>query len=320
MKRSVRVASILVAALIAVTACQPAPASDKHPSWTTRSYYVANASGTAARNLGCQNGDKQGRTTLFFGAPSSMGFSYGATLWGAPNQSTAQIGNLVREFVRGYASCKRSPSYRLLIGVGTSNSTIDGRPNSWLRGHGRAWALMARNLNQWAQQYYPAHVRINGAWDAEPGWSSFAKAEVWMHGYDDTPRAPVLLANNSADGCPQRSAGNGACNNGWNQYRVWHLAWEHDPALPIPQIYATSGANARQWAMIDAYGHTHHRDGITFYGVMSQRSACGQTSSSCSGTDATPNQSYDMLLRELWVREHTRQGSMPGMTDVQWHN
>lgn len=318
--RPARVALILVAALIAMTSCQPAPASQKHPSWTTRSYYMANGTGAPARNLGCRNGDKQGRMTLFFGAPTTVNGTYGATLWGAPNRTTEQIAATVREFARGYVVCRQSSSYRLLIGVGTSNSAINGKSDAWLRSHGRAWAAMTRDLSNWAAAHYPGHVRIYGAWDAEPSWSSFAKAEQWMHGYDGVSGARPLHANNSADGCPQRSSENGSCNNGWNQYALWHLSWQHDPALPIPQIYATSGANARQWHMIDAYGHRHHRDGMTFSGVMSQRTACGETSSSCSGINASPNQSYDMLLRELNTRSYTRQAEMSGMTDIQWHS
>ena len=321
MERAGRIALILLAGLLVVTACQPvpAPASDKHPSWTTRSYYMANGTGASARNLGCRNGDKQGRMTLFFGAPTTVNGTYGATLWGAPNRTTAQVAATVREFARGYAACRQSPGYRLLIGVGTSNSSIDSKPDRWVYRHGRAWAAMVRSLSAWAQRHYPAHVRMYGAWDAEPSWSSYAKAELWMDGYDGLARTRPLHANNSADGCPQRSSENGSCNNGWNQYRVWHLAWEHNPSLPIPQIYATSGANARQWHMIDAYGYRHHRDGMTFHGVMSQRTAClGVTS--CRGIDATPAQSYDQVLLALNSRPYTAQPRLPGMTDIQWHS
>jgi hypothetical protein len=319
MERAGRVALILLAGLFAVTACEPVPASQKHPSWTTRSYYMGNGSGEAARNLGCRNGDKQGRVTLFFGAPTPVDGRYGATLWAAPNRTTSEIAATVREFARGYALCRDSSSYRLLIGVGTSNSSIDSKSDGWLYRHGRAWAAMVRSLSAWAQQHYPRHVRMYGAWDAEPSWSSFAKAEQWMDGYDGVTNTRPLHANNSADGCPQRSSENGSCNNGWNQFRVWHLAWAHDPALPIPQIYATSGANARQWHMIDAYGYRHHRDGMTFFGVMSQRTACREVSS-CRGIDNTPAQSYDQLLYALNTRSYTRQLDLFGMTDIQWHS
>jgi hypothetical protein len=171
MRRPARVALIpLAAVIIAVTACAPAPAALKHPSFTTRSYYIANGTGEAARNLGCRNGDKQGRTTLFFGAPTSVSGTFGTTLWSAPNRTTAQIAATVREFARGYVQCRQSAGYRLLIGVGTSNSAINGHSDHWIWRHGRAWAAMTRSLSAWAQAHYPSAIRMYGAWDAETSW------------------------------------------------------------------------------------------------------------------------------------------------------
>jgi hypothetical protein len=319
MERSACLALILVAALVAASACGPQPASAKHPSWITRSYYMADGGGARARNLGCANGDKQGRMTLFFGAPTVVAGTYGVTLWGAPNRTTAQVAATVKEVVRGYAECRRDPSYRLLIGVGTSNSAIDGKSADWVIRHGQAWGTIVRNLAGWAAAHYPGHVRMYGAWDAEPSWASFEKTNLWMHGYDDVPNVPALHTHNSADGCPRSSSNNGSCNNGWTQYRLWHVSWEHAPALPMPQIYATSGVNAKQWHMLDAYGFRNRGRGMTFYGVMSQHEACARAGG-CPGTDATPSQSHDFLLRELWTRDYTRQASLPGMTNIRWHS
>src|SRR5690606_16315511 len=182
MKRPVRVALVLLATVTvaaATAACEPVPGASLHPSLTTRSYYMANGTGEPARNLGCLQGDKQGRMTLFFGAPTTVDGTYGATLWGAPNRTTEQIAATVREFARGYVWCRQSPDYRLLIGVGTSNSAINSKSDTWLRGHGYAWSAMVRDLSRWASRHYPGHVRIYGAWDAEPSWSTFSKAEQW---------------------------------------------------------------------------------------------------------------------------------------------
>jgi hypothetical protein len=71
--------------------------------------------------------------------------------------------------------------------------------------------------------------------------------------------------------------------------------------------------------MIDAYGARHQGDGMTFFGVMSQWTACRGVTS-CRGIDATPQQAYDQLLGELYTRSDTRQLDMPGMTDIQWHS
>jgi hypothetical protein len=293
---------ILMVALIALlpmATSEPAAASHVPASRITRSYYVGSSSSDKAVLLGCRQGDKNGRMTLFFGAPTAVGSSYGATLWGAPNLTTAQIRNLAMDFIRGYAFCRQSASFRLLIGLGTSNSTIDGRSTTWLRAHGRAWAGMVDQVATWASRFYPM-TQVYGA-------------DVLY------PTRRALYANFSADGCPTATATNGACNNGWNQSAVWHLAWDHNPSLTIPQIYATSGVNARQWQLIDEWA-THNRgDGIHFYGVLSQSGACAQVGG-CSGTNNSPHRAWEFMIWWLRSHAHTWQASIDTITDVNWHS
>ena len=308
----------LVAALCGVaagaTACQPAPITTQ-----TRSYYMARATATDAGRLGCFNANRSGRMTLFFGAPVPVHGSYGATLWGAPDRDTNGIAQTVQNFVRGFAYCRTDARMRLLIGVGVSNSAIDGRSDAWVQAHGRAWATMVARLDAWAATYFPGHAQIYAAWDVEPSWSTFAKADVWMAGYDRTPGRRPLYTNASADGCPTTTAANGPCNNGWSQQRVWHLAWEHDPAMPIPQIYATSGLNGRQWQLIDLWATLARRDGIYFYGTLSQYGACRQVGAGvCPGVDNTPLEAHNDLLGWLRSDSRTSQPSVNTVTDVSW--
>ena len=77
---------ILMVALIALlpmATSEPAAANHVPASRITRSYYVGSSSSDKAVLLGCRQGDKNGRMTLFFGAPTAVGSSYEATLWGA---------------------------------------------------------------------------------------------------------------------------------------------------------------------------------------------------------------------------------------------
>jgi hypothetical protein len=309
---------LVIIALLPVATSEPAAANHVPASRITRSFYMGSASSDKAVLLGCRQGDKNGRMTLFFGAPAAVGNAYGATLWGAPNLTTSQISNLAKDFIRGYAFCRQSSSYRLLIGLGTSNGTIDGRSAAWLRNHGKAWAAMVDQLAAWATRFYPM-TQVYAAWDAEPSWSTYGKAHEWMYGYDILyPSRRALYANFSADGCPTASATNGACDNGWNQAAVWHLAWEHDPSLTIPQIYATNGVNARQWQLIDEWA-THNRgDGILFYGVLTQAGACRQVGG-CPGTNNTPHSAWDQLIWWLRSHLHTWQSSIGTITDLNWH-
>lgn len=310
---------LLVVTLLPLAASEPAEASHVPASRITRSFYMGNASRDDAVLLGCRQGDKNGRMILFFGSPVPVRGAYGATLWGAPNRKIAEIRELVKDFARGYVFCRRSSSYRLQIGIGTSNSTIDGRSNTWLREHGRLWARRVREAANWANRHYPNAVQVYAAWDAEPSWSAPGKANAWMHGYDFAyPSRRALYANFSADGCPTASATNGWCNNGWRQANVWHLGWQHDPSLPIPQIYATSGVNARQWQLIDEWATHNRNDGIYFFGAGSQRGACRQVGG-CAGTDNTPHRAHDFLLWYLNSHIHTWQRSVDTMTDMHWH-
>lgn len=291
----------------------------RHPSWQSNSYYVGSGSVSKINQLGCQNGGKQGRMTLFFGAPTRVGSGVGTTLWAAKNRRTSGIGELARAFVRGYARCRQSSHYQLLIGLGTSNSGIDGKSDQWLRRHGRAWATMVRGVSNWADRHYPGVVRIYGAWDAEPSWSSYHKAAQWMNGYQGLRGVRPLYANFSADGCSWTSSNNAGCNNGWNQRRMWDLAWKRPPSMPIPQLYANSGVNSRQWQKISEYGARHHNRPLTFYGTMTQAGACDQVGG-CRGTTNAPHSARDQLLAALNAHPRTKQAEIQSTTDMRWHS
>jgi hypothetical protein len=307
-----------LAAVLCALAIGAAGSCHKPPSAETRSYYMARTGLSDAVQLGCANSVKSGRVSLYFGSPTPVAGTYGATLWGAPDLTVSQIGQRIKEFVRGYAFCRTNPRHRLIVGIGTSNSTIQGRADAWVRAHGDAWSRGVEALSAWAQGNFPGHVQIVGAWDVEPSWSSFAKAEQWMHGYDGNSGRRLLHVNSSADGCPTGSAANGACNNGWNQQRVWHMTWQHDPSLPFPQIYTRSANQARQWQLIDLWATTAMRDGMYFYGSMTQFGACRQVGG-CQGTNNTPHQGNHQLRFVLASDRRTKQDDVVGMTDINWN-
>lgn len=279
---------------------------------------MANASGAEIGKLGCLNSDVSGRMTLFFGAPTDVNNNFGVTLWGGANQTVSQVGELVKEFVRGYVWCRKG-GQQILIGVGTSNSGADTKSNEWMAAHGHAWAQMVKAVGAWVDATYPGIARIFGAWDGEPSWSNFFKADMWLQGYNGVPGNRTLHAHVSADGCPQNNSDDGWCNNGWRQGHVWHVAWRFDPSLPMPQIYATSGANARQWQRIDEWGARFRSDGIFFTGLMTQYGACLQRGG-CNKTDNMPHMGHDQLLGSLNANGLTAQGSVESVTDIYWHS
>jgi hypothetical protein len=289
------------------------------PYAQTRSYYMARNSARDAALLGCYNAGTSGRMTLFFGAPTVARGGYGATVWGAPDMHLWDIEQTVMNVIRGYAYCRQNTRFRLLVGIGTSNSAIDARSHAWLQAHGAAWATSVRNVAAWANRYYPGVAQVYAAWDFEPSWSSFASADYWMRGYDTRPGRQLMFINSSADGCSTWNANNEPCNNGWNQHRVWHLAWQHDPSLPIPQIYTNSGTQAQQWKLIDLWATVNMRDGMYFYGTLTQSGACRQVGT-CRGTTNTPHQAHDQLLWWLRSDRRTSQPSLDTMMDVRWNS
>jgi hypothetical protein len=312
-----------LATALCAAAIGSAAGCHKPPAYETNSFYMGRTSEADSVSLGCANSGKAGRMTLFFGAPTTVNGVPGATVWGAPNIDVNQIGKSVTDFVRGYAYCRQDPSFRILIGIGTSNSAIDGRTDDWLYQHGQAWATMVRQVADVVNANWSWAAQIYAAWDAEPSWSQFTKANAWMGGYDSVPGRVALYYNGSADGCPTTVAGiagpwGGPCNNAWNQNAVWYLSWAYDPALPFPQIYATSGVNAHQWQLIDLFATTVRGDGMFFFGTMSQSGAC-QQNGGCPGTDNTVHQAWDFMTSWLNSDARTQQGQIDGMTDVRWN-
>jgi hypothetical protein len=312
--------------LLALTTClavpvglalAPSAPTGAAATFTTSSFYVANASPDAATRLGCAQGDRQGRMSLFFGAPTTVAGTYGVTLWGGADRTAAQVVELAKDFVRGYAWCRRSGSYQALVGLGTSTSGIDNKDDAWLVRHGSTWAGVVMQVDDWAAVYYPGVVRAYGAWDAEPSWSQATKADMWMQGYNGHGGRRAMHIHDSADGCPRDTSDNGGCNNGWSQYWMWRLAWWYDPALPMPQIYATSGVNARQWQKIDEYGARHQGDGMFFSGAMTQLGACFQVGG-CVGTNLSPDGANGALFLYLASSALTRQAGIETATDIQW--
>jgi hypothetical protein len=318
--------TIAAAALVSpLLVAQPAQAHQP-PLNVTRSYYMETADLGQAAQLGCNQQGRSGRMTLFFGAPIKFGASgalnvrYGATLWSAPNQTLNQIEEIVKWFIIGYAQCNTGNN-KLLVGVGTSNSEVNG--DTWIREHGKAWSISVSNLQGWAQANYPDEAAVYGGYDAEPPWSTYSQAYQWMQGYAyDNPSPRLLHYNGSADGCPQTSSENGPClnsANGWNQEALWHLADEVPTSLAIPQIYGEGGGNAAAWSMISRYGYRHHNGhSIPFVGVMSEHGSCDQ-GRCLPGTNNLWNEARDQLVFDLNSSPYTANTyGGGGMTDIRW--
>ena len=265
--------------LLPMATSEPAAANHVPASRITRSYYVGSSSSDKAVLLGCRQGDKNGRMTLFFGAPTAVGSSYGPRC-GAPNlddRPDPEPGHGLHPWIRllpavGVVPAADRPGYQQQH----HRRPVDDR----LRAHGRAWAAWSTRSPGPAAS---TRWRRSTARDGEPSWSTYTKAHDWMHGYDVLyPARQALYANFSADGCPTTTATNGPCNNGWNQSAVCTshgiTTLVDDPDLRNEWRECQAMAAHRRM------GYPQSQDGIHFYGVLSQSGACAQVGG-CSGTN-----------------------------------
>ena len=206
--------------------------------------------------------------------------------------SAYSVEQMIREFVGGYASCA-NPNQFMIVGVGLSNCLLgagtdnlckpDPKPShTWVEDHGEAMADLIDDLKAWNDGNYDNNTEIRAAWDMEPGFSTFLRADEWMHGYDDNADW-ALIYNNTADGCFDTrvfdSAVNKNCSNGFDFERLWHLTEVHEN-LDYPQIYWDGSGYAKQdiQAMrIDEYGYHAHSDGLYFWGAMAGQNTANDT-------------------------------------------
>lgn len=224
-------------------------------------------------------------------------------------------------FAAGWWACSPSNIY-LNLGIGVNNygPYVDSRT-------GADWANVAKAVATWvSNRGYSDQVTVWGAADLEPSWNSTTNTCAWADGYAGVSGRPPYYDFGSADGCPTsgtRPGIDGTCNNGWRQSDVWYVSWGVSPAWPLPQIYNTTGANARQWQQISLYGY-YNQSGRTLYfpGEMTQYQACQQRGG-CAGTDNTPSQGWQQLYDALNCYGSTpcptSQSSLPYSTDIKWN-
>lgn len=255
-------ATVLALGFLACLPVSPAQAAPAKPP-TDWSFYILSTSTSTAYNLGCNqghfdanHGNIDSEVFLDFGGQNSA--ASGTKLINGTNISNGTVEAIAEQFVYGYWVCTGADltSY-VHFGIGTNNSFYSVNSTG-----GQVWGRVVNAVGSWVSAH-AGQAFVWGANDIEPSWSSASGAINWAKGFDSTTGA-LYLNYGSADGCPQYSSSNGGCNNGWNQYDVWYVSWGSPPAITAPEIYTTSGSQARQWAMISLYG-AQHQSGRVFY-------------------------------------------------------
>jgi hypothetical protein len=234
------------------------------------SFYMSSANTTTAYNRGCNQGGADATyhassvVVLDFGGQLSNGS--GSLMINGVSITNGQIEAATESFSKGYYTCARSKGDTttiLHLGIGTNNSFQDVS-----QAGGAAWikvVSVVQNSNK-SHGYY-AQVHMYAANDMEPGFGGAAATINWVHGVTSISGLDYLNYG-SADGCPQTSSNNGACNNGWNQYDVWYVSNGPTQGHPIPEIYYP--AQASQWAMLSLYGAQHQGRRMNIWGPLDE--------------------------------------------------
>ena len=288
------------------------------PPTNTVSRYMATASTTVHYDLGCARAHTKvsGALALLYGMPVLVNGKYGASLFSGPDSATTKIASAAKEFVRGYYECSDdwAPTATYIY-VAFSTSNYGSRVSF---AHGAAWANMIDDIAAYADgNGYSTKVHVRGGSDMEPSWNSDTITRSWVDGYAST-YTKLLYNVGSADGCPQTGTGgtDGSCNNGWKQSDVFYVSWGADPSVPVPEIYATSGANAKQWQKIKLYGVVSEDRTMIIVGSLTQWNACRETGP-CNGTDNEPSEGWQQLYDQLNSDVKTAQG-LSFSTDMSW--
>lgn len=288
----------------------------------SNSFYVTSYDLDWAHQKGCHLGetdrDEPGTqrhvAVLDFGALSQVSGGWEVSAFTGASFSVEKARQMVEQFARGYYGCTGTDTTStLFIGFGTNNSagTITSAAGKKL-----ANAAIAANDTITQSGWKQAHAIGANDFEAfgKPASGSTA-SKAWIDGYNSVSGRPFFVNYGSADGCPTSSFTSGtACNAGLNSEAIYHVSWTGS-AYPLPEIYTTSGSQAKQWMYLSLYSYTQHSSAFLFQGVMTQHGACAQAS--CSGTDNTPSAGWNQLTNQLQTNSHTAT-TVGAPTDIRW--
>lgn len=287
MKGSSRTKMLTLAAVIALMgaillnlqshpalAMQPMPDND----W---SFYMRSSSTSEAYTLGCNQGTNDAsyspplnsEVVLDFGGQLSDGS--GTELINGTYATNAQIEAIAEQFVYGCWECVGigDNTSVLRLGIGTNNSNYDVSSSG-----GDTWAqVVAIVASYTANAGYSSQISVGGANDMEPIYDDASDTRAWVNGFANAAPNGFYVDYGSAGGCPEYSASNGPCNDGWTQDDVYYVSWGTNPSFALPEIYNSAMAN--EWAMISLYGAQTYGYKIDFDGPLDEYDLDSSTNS-----------------------------------------
>lgn len=192
--------------------------------------------------------------------------------------SIDSIGRAATAYGQAWIRTAGHPALTLVLAVAAHGGHVD-------RGAGAAWARM---VSQVAQRL--AGVDVRGGLDVEIEWGPAIVARSWLTGYLGTTERPVVDIGSCT--CPPLSR----LPAGWSRRALADIVSAGGRGSALPQIYATAGGNAIEWAALASWAHRHHRPAVRLLGVLTQQSAClGPPRRACVGIDVSPARAWAQL-------------------------
>ncbi|MFZ5854020.1 MAG: hypothetical protein ACOYXS_05860 [Chloroflexota bacterium] len=320
--------STLVAILVTSILAGPV-AADSYPGALV-AWYMNTIDTTTLYNMGCSVGTarangsapQDGLVILDYGLPKKSGSTYGASAFGGNGgfASTTQIRNAAVEFAHGFWVCTgANTSAHVTIALGTSNnSQVGGLANADITAHGQAWATMVNSINSDLVSHgYSSQASAAGADDIEVSWSTYARAKLWVDGYNGSHQYPMYDYGDAA-GCPSSGATSAPAPCGsWNQDNLYYVSWGSPAAFAEPEIYREDGIQASQWQQISKYATLAGKSRIGFSGSLTQHGACA--GGGCSGTNNTAAAGWQQLHDRVDSDAATSITALRFAADIRWH-
>lgn len=159
--------------------------------------------------------------------------------------------------------------------------------------------------------------------DIEGAWNTYTNTKSWLDGYKAVSSRSFY--NYGDCNCPEVYSpinndhiGPPLFQRDWSYNRIHEVSYRGIPLkYPLPQIYHTTGSDARKWqglskwAVVNGYGKIIFGELLTTYGRCLQ-------GANCTGIDNTPQMALTQMLQALNADPDTAGGLAPNVrsTDI----
>ncbi|MDQ6648989.1 MAG: hypothetical protein M3Z02_02535 [Actinomycetota bacterium] len=203
--------------------------------------------------------------------------------------SPREVRAAVVDYVRGWTGVASVRRPDLVVVIGTTNyGTATGRP------HGVSWGRLVEAVDR---DLHAAGLgaEVRGGLDAELEYNGPAPTLAWVDGYLAGTSRPYVDFGSCT--CPPF----GPPPLPWSVDDVAAVATGRGRAGVLPQIYATAGGSAKEWALLARTAQQAHPDApVRLLGVLTETAACaGPPARDCKGIDNPSAQAWGQLVKAL---------------------